>query len=125
MKSSSGAGKSAGSSENTRGYSSASQQVSSDSPAGTASSYANPDLHKHSRGPHGKNAKEGDWDDSKTEDGLKKALESEPGSENDPSRLAEQKFQRDRSALGRDAGPRQADLATQTKYDSLNPEEST
>lgn len=117
--------KSTGSAENTKSYASATQQTSSGLSSSTAPTNANPDLDKHSRGLHGKNVKESNWDDSKTEDGLKKALESEPGSENDPSRLAEQKFQKDRSALGRDAGPRQADLATQTKYDTLNPEEST
>lgn len=110
---SSGVKKSTGSSENTQSHSSRDEQTSS-----TSGSSAQ--KHTETKGPHGKNLKEGDWDDSKAKDGLKLALESEPGSENDPSRLAEQRFRRQANP-----GGTAMDLDTNTKYDALNPEEST
>ncbi|KAF4983446.1 hypothetical protein FZEAL_1175 [Fusarium zealandicum] len=91
----------------------------SNSSAGTAPSYVENQSIKAS-GPHGKNLKEGDWDESKVEDGLKKALESEPGSENDPSRLAEEQIQHKQSATG--TGPRQGEVTNKTAFDSLNAE---
>jgi hypothetical protein len=87
--------------------------------SGTAPSYVENQYIRSSGGPHGKNITEG-FDDSKTKDGLKLALESEPGSENDPSRLAEQQFQERQNAVGRDAGPRQSALSSETPFDSLN-----
>ncbi|CEI65888.1 hypothetical protein FVEN_g7443 [Fusarium venenatum] len=92
--------------------------------SGTAPSYVENQYIRSSSGPHGKNATEG-FDDSKTKDGLKLALESEPGSENDPSRLAEQQFQERQNAVGRDAGPRQSALSSETPFDSLNNETSS
>ncbi|KAL6920875.1 hypothetical protein ACHAPO_004443 [Fusarium lateritium] len=92
--------------------------------SGTAPSYVENQYIQSSGGPHGKNATEG-FDDSKTKDGLKLALESEPGSENDPSRLAEQQFQERQNAVGRDAGPRQSALSSETPFDSLNNETSS
>ncbi|CAJ0551055.1 Ff.00g109850.m01.CDS01 [Fusarium sp. VM40] len=91
--------------------------------ADTAPSYANNQYVKAS-GPHGKNLKEG-IDYSNTEDGLKKALASEPGSEDDPSRLAELQFQQNQSAVGRDAGPKQSELSGKTAFDGLNSETSS
>jgi hypothetical protein len=87
--------------------------------SGTAPSYVENQYIRSSGGPHGKNITEG-FDDSKTKDGLKLALESEPGSENDPSRLAEHQFQERQNAVGRDAGPRQSALSSETPFDSLN-----
>ncbi|KAH6953118.1 hypothetical protein DER45DRAFT_542269 [Fusarium avenaceum] len=91
--------------------------------ADTAPSYVDNQYVKGS-GPHGKNLKEG-IDYSNTEDGLKKALASEPGSEDDPSRLAELQFQRNQSAVGRDAGPKQGELSGKTAFDGLNSETSS
>ncbi|KAG5662445.1 hypothetical protein KAF25_004863 [Fusarium avenaceum] len=91
--------------------------------ADTAPSYAD-NQHAEGSGPHGKNLKEG-IDYSNTEDGLKKALASEPGSEDDPSRLAELQFQRNQSAVGRDAGPKQSELSGKTAFDGLNSETSS
>jgi hypothetical protein len=91
--------------------------------ADTAPSYVNNQYIKAS-GPHGKNLKEG-IDDSKTEDGLKKALAAEPGSENDPSRVAELQFQQSQTAAGRDAGPKQSELSGKTAFDALNNETSS
>ncbi|KAM0199455.1 hypothetical protein ACHAPA_005014 [Fusarium lateritium] len=96
---------------------------SSGSGSGTAPSYVNNQYIKAS-GPHGKNLKEG-IDDSNTEDGLKKALASEPGSENDPSRVAELQFQQNQTAAGRDAGPKQSELSGKTAFDALNNEASS
>lgn len=110
---SSGVKKSTGSSENTQSHGSRDEQTSS-----TSGSSAQ--KHTETKGPHGKNLEGGDWDDSKAKDGLKLALESEPGSENDPSRLAEQRFRRQANP-----GGTAMDLDTNTKYDALNPEEST
>ncbi|KAH6889778.1 hypothetical protein B0T10DRAFT_40427 [Thelonectria olida] len=72
-------------------------------------------------GSHRKNV-EGSWDESKDEDGLKKALESEPGSMDDPSRLAEQQYALKQGAHGRDAGPRQDKIEGGTAYDALGSE---
>ncbi|KAF5579989.1 hypothetical protein FPCIR_10819 [Fusarium pseudocircinatum] len=91
--------------------------------AGTAPSYVENQYIKES-GPHGKNLKEG-IDYSSTKDGLKKALESEPGSQDDPSRLAEQQFQQNQTAAGRDAGPKQSELEGKTAFDALNNEASS
>ncbi|KAI8655967.1 hypothetical protein NCS55_01250500 [Fusarium keratoplasticum] len=68
---------------------------------------------------HSKNL-EGSWDDSKTEDGLQKALNAEPGSDDDPGRLAELKFQQQQAGGG--AGPREGKLSTKSGYDALNAE---
>ncbi|KAJ4013996.1 uncharacterized protein FIESC28_07447 [Fusarium coffeatum] len=106
-------------SSNTR----SAQSGSAKSNAGTAPSYVDNQYIKAS-GPHGKNITEG-FDDSKTEDGLKKALNAEPGSENDPSRVAELQFQQNQTAAGRDAGPRQTGLANETSFDALNNETSS
>ncbi|PNP56173.1 hypothetical protein THARTR1_03698 [Trichoderma harzianum] len=81
---------------------------------------------KDTKGLHGKKMKEG-VDQGKAgekNDGLARALRSEPGSEDDPSRLAEaQMFQR--GGLGaRGAGPRQAHLEGETIYDKLDSETS-
>ncbi|CAM1502762.1 Fc.00g075380.m01.CDS01 [Cosmosporella sp. VM-42] len=94
---------------------SATQQSSSGSGRNESSSEAS--------GPHGKNLKEGgDWDESQAQEGINKALNAEPGSENDPSRLAEHQMQLNKSSAGRDAGPRQGELSKKTAYDALDSE---
>lgn len=104
--------------------SSADSKSSGSANSGNAPSYVENQYIKSPGGPHGKNIGEG-FDDPKAKDGLKLALESEPGSENDPSRLAEQQFQERQNAVGRDAGPRQRALSSETPFDSLNNETSS
>jgi hypothetical protein len=96
-----------------------SQSQTQSSSAGTAPTYVNNQYIRNPGGPHGKNITEGGWDESQAKDGLKAALESEPGSENDPSRLAERQFQQNLSRGGRDAGPKQGSLDSETKFDGL------
>jgi hypothetical protein len=91
---------------------------------GDAPSYVENQYIRNPGGPHGKNITEG-FDDSKTEDGLKKALKSEPGSDDDPSRVAELRFQESQTAAGRDAGPKQTGLSSETPFDALNNEASS
>lgn len=102
-----------GRSENT-----SSSNTGSAASAGTAPTYVNAQYAKAS-GPHGKNITEG-FDDSKTEDGVKKAFEAAPGSINDPSRQAEQQFELNQNAQSRGAGPKQGELSNETKYDALD-----
>ncbi|UZP34728.1 hypothetical protein NXS19_002544 [Fusarium pseudograminearum] len=104
--------------------SSADSKSSDSANGGNAPSYVENQYIKSSGGPHGKNIGEG-FDDPKAKDGLKLALESEPGSENDPSRLAEQQFQERQNAVGWDAGPRQRALSSETPFESLNNETSS
>jgi hypothetical protein len=111
-------------SSNSNSNSNSAQSGSAKSNGGTAPSYVENQYIKSSGGPHGKNITEG-FDDSKTEDGLKKALNSEPGSENDPSRVAELQFQQNQTAAGRDAGPKQTGLANESSFDALNNETSS
>ncbi|KAL7812120.1 hypothetical protein V8C44DRAFT_364827 [Trichoderma aethiopicum] len=79
-------------------------------------------------GPHGKNLKEG-IDESelkgKESDGLQKALRAEPGSENDPSRLAEERMLERDSLRGEGTGARQGGIEGGTKYDGLERETSS
>jgi hypothetical protein len=111
-------------SSNSNSNSNSAQSGSAKSNGGTAPSYVENQYIKASGGPHGKNITEG-FDDSKTEDGLKKALNSEPGSEDDPSRVAELQFQQSQTAAGRDAGPKQTGLANESSFDALNNETSS
>ncbi|XWW92818.1 hypothetical protein V2A60_000745 [Cordyceps javanica] len=60
---------------------------------GTAPSYVVDTQLQDRSGPHGKNIREEGFDHPDNQDGLKRALQSEPGSEDDPSRLAEQQMQ--------------------------------
>ncbi|PTB63407.1 hypothetical protein BBK36DRAFT_1181842 [Trichoderma citrinoviride] len=79
-------------------------------------------------GPHGKNIKEG-IDESelrgKESDGLQKALRAEPGSENDPSRLAEERMLERDTLRAEGSGPRQGGVEGGTKYDGLENEVSS
>ncbi|UNI17907.1 hypothetical protein JDV02_004214 [Purpureocillium takamizusanense] len=90
--------------------------------AGTAPSYVSNQYTGDSSGPHGKNLKAGGFDDSKVKDGLKMALESDPGSKNDPSRLAEERFELRDAAGPRVSGHKDTELSTATKYDGLDRE---
>lgn len=56
-------------------------------------------------GPHGKNIREENLDLLDNRDGLKRALRSEPGSEDDPSRLAEQQMKARNEAIPGTAAP--------------------
>ncbi|KAK8147846.1 hypothetical protein MY1884_001812 [Beauveria asiatica] len=75
---------------------------------GAAPSYA-VDTQLRQTGPHGKNIREENIDATGYRDGLKRALRSEPGSEDDPSRLAEQQFE------GRNAIPGSAPAVRDTQ----------
>ncbi|KAK4082307.1 uncharacterized protein Triagg1_2119 [Trichoderma aggressivum f. europaeum] len=82
---------------------------------------------KDTKGPHGKNIKEGVDDGGRVgekNDGLARALRSEPGSEDDPSRLAEAQMFQKGSLGARGAGPRQAHLEGESIYDKLDSETS-
>ncbi|KAL6900379.1 hypothetical protein GGI43DRAFT_383858 [Trichoderma evansii] len=94
--------------------------------AGEAPSHVADQYIKDPKGPHGKNVKEGisDKPDAKN-DGLQKALRSEPGSEDDPSRLAERQMLQGQSLGGGGAGPRQGHLTGETKYGALDNEVSS
>ncbi|KAJ6437737.1 Protein kinase-like protein [Purpureocillium lavendulum] len=89
---------------------------------GSAPSYASNQYIRDSNGPHGKDLKEGGFDDSKDKDGLKLALSSEPGSKNDPSRLAEERFELRDAAGPSVSGRKDTELSTATKYDGLDSE---
>lgn len=93
--------------------------------AGEAPSHGADQYIKNPKGHHGKNVKEGFSDkiDAKN-DGLQKALRAEPGSEDDPSRLAERQMLQGNSLGSGGAGPRQGDLAGETMYDALDNEVS-
>lgn len=93
--------------------------------AGEAPSSAADQHSTGAKGHHGKKVKEGmsDKTDEKN-DGLARALRAEPGSEDDPSRLAERQMLQRQSLGARGAGPRQGELAGETMYDALDNEVS-
>lgn len=94
--------------------------------AGSAGSSIPRQHKRRSSGSHGKNVQEGgDWDESQAQEGIQMALNADPGSENDPSRLAEQKMQLKQVAGGRDTGPKQYKLEKKTVYDALGSEVSS
>ncbi|UKZ83867.1 hypothetical protein TrVFT333_011681 [Trichoderma virens FT-333] len=73
----------------------------------------------------GKEMKEGVGEEAgKWEDGLERALRSEPGSEDDPSRLAEAQMMQRQSLGALGAKPRQSGLKGETMYDALDNEVS-
>ncbi|KAL5089222.1 hypothetical protein Trisim1_005784 [Trichoderma cf. simile WF8] len=101
--------------------------VSGGKSAGEAPGYVADQYIKDTKGPHGKNIKEG-VDEGKAgekNDGLARALRSEPGSEDDPSRLAEAQMFQKGSLGARGAGPRQSHLEGETIYDKLDSETSS
>lgn len=77
-----------------------------DGNGGNAPSYLVDTQLRDGAGPHGKNIQEGNLDLLDNRDGLKRAMRSEPGSEDDPSRWAEQRFEA-RNAMPGAAAPSQ------------------
>ncbi|KAM0664270.1 hypothetical protein MY8738_009622 [Beauveria namnaoensis] len=75
---------------------------------GAAPSYVVDTQLRDQSGPHGKSIGEEDIDATGYRDGLRRALRSEPGSEDDPSRLAEHQFE------GRNAIPGSAPAVRDT-----------
>ncbi|RFU81825.1 hypothetical protein TARUN_416 [Trichoderma arundinaceum] len=85
--------------------------------AGEAPGYVADQYLTDTKGPHGRNVKEGISDEAGVKnDGLKRALRSEPGSEDDPSRLAERQMLQGQSLRDRGSGPRQSDLTGETSH---------
>ncbi|QPG94116.1 hypothetical protein C2857_004765 [Epichloe festucae Fl1] len=87
-----------------------------------APTYINSQYTSDTRGPHGKNLKEGGFDHQHVLDGQRRAFEAEVGSINDPSRLAEAKFERKEAATPRVAFNKDSNngqLSTNTAYDGL------
>ncbi|KAM3503302.1 hypothetical protein MY10362_004272 [Beauveria mimosiformis] len=76
---------------------------------GAAPSYVVDTQLRGQAGPHGKNIRDENIDATGYRDGLKRALRSEPGSEDDPSRLAELQFE------GRNAIPGSAPAVRDTQ----------
>ncbi|RDA85273.1 hypothetical protein CP532_2350 [Ophiocordyceps camponoti-leonardi (nom. inval.)] len=62
----------------------------------------------------------GGFDDPRLKDGLAKALQSEPGSADDPSRLAEAQMRQAEAARPGVTGHNQSELSTETAYDALS-----
>ncbi|KAK2022172.1 hypothetical protein LX32DRAFT_603322, partial [Colletotrichum zoysiae] len=71
------------------------------------------------KGPHGKNIHEG-FDDKNVKDGLQEALRAEPGSENDPGRVAERELLKSKLGPGRYAGPRETEISGPIVYEKLD-----
>ncbi|PHH61010.1 hypothetical protein CDD81_976 [Ophiocordyceps australis] len=88
-------------------------QTQSSKQADTAPSYVAAQ-YATGQGPHGNWAKQEGMESAKLEPGLQRALRSEPGSADDPSRVAEARF-----AQPRVAGRRDAELATGSAFDGL------
>ncbi|KAG8409927.1 hypothetical protein J3458_019000 [Metarhizium acridum] len=93
-----------------------------DSTAELAPSYINSQYISDKGGPHGKNLKEGGFDNQGVQDGVRKAFDSEPGSVDDPGRLAEVKFEQREATNPRVATSRDVGLKTGTAYDGLDPD---
>ncbi|KAL7784610.1 hypothetical protein V8C37DRAFT_420443 [Trichoderma ceciliae] len=83
--------------------------------AGEAPGYVADQYITDTKGPHGRGIKEGISDEvGVRNDGLERALRSEPGSEDDPSRLAERQMLQRQSLRDRGSGPRQSQLTKET-----------
>jgi hypothetical protein len=90
----------------------------------TAPSYIESQYIKDTSGPHGKNIHEDkNLGEPGRSDGLRRALNSEPGTADDPSRLAERKFQNEDFAAAGGQGPREGAVNTESKYDNLDRQE--
>lgn len=100
-----------GSASTTTGNSSTSQ-------GSAAPSYVNNQYIRDESGPHGKNIQEG-IDYSNTRDGIQAALNAEPGSKDDPSRVAEQEFEKHQVRVAGDAGPKQQHVGDSSVYENL------
>ncbi|KAK1674853.1 hypothetical protein BDP55DRAFT_632506 [Colletotrichum godetiae] len=86
--------------------------------AAAAPTYVSNQYVRDPNGPHGKNITEG-FDTANTKDGVQAAFTAEVGSENDPSRVAEQGLLQSQTKAGRDAGPRQTEVGGETVYEKL------
>ncbi|KAL1844906.1 hypothetical protein VTK73DRAFT_1533 [Phialemonium thermophilum] len=85
--------------------------------AGTAPTYVNAQYMRDKGGPHGKNLKEGGFEG----EGPGDSINAEPGSEQDPARVAERDMNLSQTKAGRDAGPRQPGAAGEGHpYDALD-----
>ncbi|KZZ92482.1 hypothetical protein AAL_06108 [Moelleriella libera RCEF 2490] len=86
----------------------------------TAPSYVNNQYLSDPKGPHGKNLRESDFDGQDLQSGQAKAFAAEPGSIDDPGRLAEAKFQQ-KDAVPPQAAPDggETKLSTSTAFDGL------
>ncbi|KAK1579332.1 uncharacterized protein LY79DRAFT_564582 [Colletotrichum navitas] len=71
------------------------------------------------KGPHGKNIHEG-IDDEGVRDGVQEAFRAEPGSENDPARVAERELLKSKARTGRYAGPRETEISGPVVYERLD-----
>lgn len=69
-------------------------------------------------GPHGKNLKEG-IDYKGTEGGIQKAMNAEPGSEDDPARLAAMQFRHNQLRGMAGTGDEQNEVGDDTVYETL------
>ncbi|OAA71526.1 hypothetical protein ISF_02077 [Cordyceps fumosorosea ARSEF 2679] len=85
---------------------------------GSAPSYLVDTQLRDRGGPHGKNIREENLDLPDNSDGLKRALRSEPGSEDDPSRLAEQQLQGQNAISG--SAPPVRDTAGGNSFGNLD-----
>lgn len=91
---------------------------------GTAPGYVNNQFNQGSK-PHGRNITEDpNLADIDTRDGLKRALASEPGSQDDPSRLAERQMGLEDTAAS-SRGTRQSNADEENPYDTLDRQAST
>lgn len=93
------------------------------SSAGEAPSYVNNQYTSDQNSPHGKNLNEGGFNHQAAHDGIRKAFNSEPGSTNDPGRLAEAKFEHREAAVPGVVPGRGAQMNTGTGFDSLGRDE--
>lgn len=94
------------------------------SQVGTAPGYVNNQFNQGSK-PHGSNImEERNLADTDTRDGLKRALASEPGSQDDPSRLAERHMGLEDTAAP-SSGTRQSNVDEENPYDTLDRNTST
>ncbi len=90
---------------------------------GDAPTYVNAHHIRDQGKPHGKNITEGFEDSHKFRDGQRAAMEAEPGSRDDPSRVAEQQFFSKEAGSG--LGTREAKVTGEGRYNVLTPDEST
>ena len=86
-----------------------------------APTYVNKQYTRDQAGPHGKNLQEGGFEGS----GPGKSIQAEPGSKDDPARLAEQKMNLNQTHGGTGTGPRQTRLSGEQPYGALDSETSS
>ena len=85
--------------------------------AGVAPTYVNVGQYVNKGGPKGKNLKEEDLD---VDDSKNASFNSDIGDENDPGRLAEQKFAKENAEVAEDFAPKERTAGGgKTQYDVL------